>query len=243
MRHYVDYKKLKSSKYNNLISFAYWEFDSSNKCDGLLCDTAVDTLQSIDNQQKIQELGLHVDTVCMGLNYGTFKENIKVLPDFANFHTVAKSTSSTTEYFSFRTNQKEHKSLSNDERLANSLYGTEAWGSLMLDLICIDKKGEYNGYPESKIQVVEKELKTPEVKLTQINGVLKILKYFEVNSPNIICFGENVYKVLSEHLDYIKNEIGLDTKLLSVKHYSHTTHISHNDYIRDIHQRLVDYYS
>lgn len=226
--------KLISNPYKHLVSFAYWEFEGYVDKNGVLYDLAVNTLQKMSTQQEVDNIGLNTQTICLGLNYGTFKEGVTELPEYANFHEMAGDNASQSEFILPTTLEKSNKTLHNDERLGYALYNTKAWGSLMLDLICKDKNGEFNGYPEGAIKVALDELKTKEQKRNQIDGVIEILDYFETSNPQIICFGKDVYAILNENLDYIREKLGSETNLINSTHYSRTTGKSHDDYINRI---------
>lgn len=232
----LNIKNLKNNKFKNLISFAYWEFnfdEGKSVINNMFFDKGIITLQNINEQSQIDEFGLKSDYVCLGMNYSTFKEGVESIPDFGNFHLMSMSKSKGRNYTNPVTGKIDTKPLHNDERLALSLYDTSFWGALMLDLICIDKNGDFNGYPESKIQVAKNELKTHESKIKQINGVIEILKSFGSNNPQILCFGNDVYNVMNEYIEHIKKELGRETKLIKTKHYATTTGISHNEYINE----------
>ena len=64
-------ENIKNNKFKNLISFAYWEFDfdeDKSVINNMTFDKAIMTLQNIDQQYQIDELGLKSDYVCLGMN-------------------------------------------------------------------------------------------------------------------------------------------------------------------------------
>lgn len=231
---------LKENQFKHLVSFAIWDFESYEYPNGYHYDTAVKKLNEVKSQEEIDELNLNADTAIIGLNYATFGEGMDTVPDYANFHLSIKDGQSSTSYKLPTTGEQSSKSLHNDERLGYALYNTSAWGGIMLDLMCRDKNGDFLGFPESKSNVAASELKDENMAKLQLEGVIKILQYFNSKNPRIICLGGDVYQNMNKYKNLVVENLGNETQIIKATHYATTTGKSHNEFINEILRTEID---
>lgn len=245
----LDIEKLANKKYKHLISYAVWDFGKDSvEIDGQYYDPSVEKLQNPSKYREFfEENPLKTDYVIMGLNYATFKAADKdvdgyTIPDYANFHLIENKDIKGEEFYNPYLKKKESKKIHMDQKLGLATYETPAWGSLMLDLMCVDEEGRFLGYPESKINVAEKRLRDPLIALQQITGVLTILREYEIEDPKILALGVTVNKYLIEHYSLLLKVLGNNTRVIEVPHYSNARGIPKTDYINKvIHYRTEEF--
>ena len=221
--------------YGLCASWAVWKIGAcermryapdSDKAPKLFLNRAVETLNSISSQTRLDESEwqLNPQVVLVALNFADRDEAVQEATNSVAFHAFHEETSTTS-----------------DHRLRDVCCGTPLWGGYITDLVKI-VDGQVQPLRNSNASDVMKLLKSDRFRHEQVAGFVEELKQLNVSSPTIIAMGNDVHRVLSrpEVAQQLHSELGPETKVLKITHYSKTAGFRHHDFVKRVYGELRD---
>lgn len=201
-----------------------WHPDQQRAPD-LVLNTFVQRLQSVNDQAALDEIGpFRSDRVLVALNFAERDESLGLAGEglyFSAFH--------------------EEFSISSDHRLREACAGTSLWGGYLTDLVKFDGS-LVAPVRDSKAPVVAKMLRDATFRDEQIAGLITELRTLGSVSPVIVAFGNVVFEHLSapDVLGQLRAELGVDTRVVRVTHYSKAAGIKRDEYVNRVRAALIE---
>lgn len=234
------YKQIKE-KYGACSSWALWNFseDANHSydlnCKGYKLNTIVKTLNEDLRDEEINELGLHNDVVLVALNFGQRDESKS--PIFQGINNLLKDLN----FFNFHEELDIYK-YSGDSRQKLAYRNTPLWGSYMTDLIKYNISGVLEPFADSNSNSdnLKTLTKDNDFMNIQVQGLVDELKLLGSNNPVIFALGTRVYELLNKNAvkETIKDQIGKESQIIKIDHYSRSNTISDEDYIKRVHRAI-----
>lgn len=235
------YQQMKNS-YAACSSWAVWDFpeDGSHTYDlngkGYKLNTIVQTLNEDLTNEQIAELGLHNDVVIVALNFGARDETAD--PAFAGINKLLNDVA----FFNFHEELDIHR-YSGDSRQKKAYVDTRLWGSYMTDHVKYNVSGvlEPVADSDSNSDNLTNLLKNKEFMQIQVDGLIAELKTLGCSNPIIIAVGGKAYNGLNKKYirTQLENQLGEDTQIIKVDHYSRSNAISDDKYVEKV-QLAID---
>ncbi|NLC55072.1 MAG: hypothetical protein GX769_04240 [Erysipelothrix sp.] len=227
--------------YGICSSWAVWNdsedgshrFDLNDK--GYKINTIVKTFNEKMNDKIINKLGLHNDVVIVALNFGLRDENRvsqfkginSVLPnyDFLIFHEELDVTKGLHRF-------------SGDSRQKLAYKNTPLWGAYMTDLIKFNRDGKVEPVADSDSDSnnLNDLMSDVDFMNIQVKGLINELKLLESINPTIVAVGGAAFSQLNKKVvkDKLKKELGPNTNILKIDHYSRSNTVSDAVYVEKI---------
>lgn len=217
------------SHYGKCGSWAVWNSvvwqPEPSKMPELKLDSVVEQFQQVSNQEDLDahQWGLRDDVVLVALNFAGRDAKIDQVVSklaFGSFHEEIGRTS--------------------DRRLRDACLAAGLGGSYITDLVKMSG-GKVTPFRESKSELVAALLRDVGFLKEQIQGLVGELKTLGCASPALIGLGGDVYTTLAKPavLDTLRAELGAETSVVKMTHYSARTQIKVPDYIDRVKQELA----
>lgn len=231
----MDFKTFDANrkKYGACSSWAVWNMGACEhlryapdavRAPKFYLNRAVASLNGIASQADLTALGwtLNPNVVLVALNFAERDDLTKTAIEDIAFHAFHEETTTTS-----------------DQRLRDACCGTPMWGGYITDLVKI-VDGRIQPIRNSQSKPIKKMLSDECFRTEQVNGLVEELQQLQVASPVIISLGNDVHNVLTRPTvrKRLNSQLGRDTRILKITHYSKAAAIRHSDYVARVYNEL-----